>query len=132
MLDTSAEDEIESIDPTIACKVLFQKIDTILKSQINLPPVVNYLKAKEVIDDADKNSIMALMNVDDQWRKLIEIVNATIVLDKEVFLIFLNAIKVGNSVRAKALSDKLYKVINIYIVLYIVIIWYRYTKIKHL
>ena len=107
----------EAIDATVACKVLSDNISTIIKSQINLPSVIDYLIAKEIVNDVDKKRIMALINIDNRWRELLDLVQATIELDEEVFLIFLDAIKDGNTRREKMLADKLYKVINM---LYIV------------
>ena len=107
----------EAIDATVACKVLSENISTIIKSQVNLPSVIDYLIAKEIVNDVDKKRIMALINIDDRWRELLDLVQATIELDEEVFLIFLDAIKDGGTRREKMLADKLYKVINM---LYIV------------
>ena len=53
---------------------------------------------------------MALTNGDDRWRELLDLVQATIELDEEVFLIFLNAIKDSGACR-EMLADKLHKVI---------------------
>ena len=46
-------------------------------------------------------------------RKLLDLVQATIPLDEEVFLIFLDAIKDGGTRREKMLAEKLYKVVNL-------------------
>ena len=53
------------------------------------------------------------INIDDKWRELLDIIRATILLDEEVFLIFLNAIKEGGSRRETTLAHKLYEVTNI-------------------
>ena len=106
MLGTTAD----SIDATIACKVLSDNISTIIKSQVNLPSVVDYLIAKEIVNDVDKKRIMALTSSDDRWRELLDLVQATIELDEEVFPIFLNAIEDGGTRREKMLAAKLYKV----------------------
>ena len=110
----------EAINATVACKVLSENISTIIKSQINFPSFLDKLLAKEVISDVDKRKIMdskTTLSIDERWRELLDLVQATIELDEEVFLIFLDAIKDGGTRREKMLADKLYKVINM---LYIV------------
>ena len=47
------------------------------------------------------------MTIDDKWRELLGIVQATIKLDEEVFL---NAIKNGGTCRETMLADKLHPV----------------------
>ena len=64
------------------------------------------------------------LSIDERWRELLDLVQATIELDEEVFLIFLDAIKHGGTRREIMLADKLYKVINM---LYIVSILILYT-----
>ena len=110
----------EAIDATVACKVLSENISTIIRSQINFPSFLDKLLAKEVISDVDKRKIMdskTTLSIDERWRELLDLVQATIELDEEVFLIFLDAIKGGGTRREKMLADKLYKVVNM---LYIV------------
>ena len=110
----------EAIDATVACKVLSDNISTIIKSQINFPSFLDKLLAKKVISDVDKRKIMdskTTLSIDERWRELLDLVQATIELDEEVFLIFLDAIKDGDTRREIMLADKLYKVINM---LYIV------------
>ena len=117
----------EAIDATVACKVLSENISTIIKSQINFPSFLDKLLAKKVISDVDKRKIMdskTTLSIDERWRELLDLVQATIELDEEVFLIFLDAIKDGDTRREIMLADKLYKVINM---LYIVSILILYT-----
>ena len=52
------------------------------------------------------------MNIDDRWRKLIGIVQATIKLDGEAFITLKNAIEKGGTVKETKLAEKLDKVIN--------------------
>ena len=78
----------ETIDATVACKVLSENISTIIKSQINFPSL-----AKEVISDVDKRKIMdskTTLSIDERWRELLDLVQATIELDEEVFLIIIS------------------------------------------
>ena len=105
-----------TIDAEIACNVLSENISTIIKAQIDLSDVLVKLSAKDIINDSEKRRIMDSKNtlsIDDRWRELLHIVQATIELDEEVFLIFLKAIKDGGSRREKILADKLYKVVNL-------------------
>ena len=102
--------------PEIACKVLSENISTIMKAQIDLSDVLEKLSAKDIINDAEKKEIMDsknTLNINDRWRKLLDLVQATIRLDEEAFQIFLNVIKDGGTRRAQKLADKLYKVINL-------------------
>ena len=109
MLDATCD----LIDVKIACKVLTDSISTIIESKIPLPSFVDKLLEKEIINDVDKRDIIDTKNglsIDERWRTLLELVQSTINLDGSVFLIFLNAIKEGGSVREKLLADKLNKV----------------------
>ena len=122
----------DSIDATIACKVLSENISTIIESQIPLPSVVDYLMLERIISETEKRNIMDTkntMNINERWRELLGIVQATIKLDEEVFLIFLNAIKYGGTRRETMLADKLHKVINMsYCMRHLIILIQIYKK----
>ena len=65
-----------------------------MQSQITLPSFVGKLKVKGISSDTDQRSIMDSTNVltiDDRWRKLIAIVQATISLDLQDFLTLWNS-----------------------------------------
>ena len=103
----------ESIDAAVASQVISENINTIIQSHIPLPSFVGKLLAKGIISDIDQRSIMDSTNVlttDDRWRKLIAIIQATISLDPQCFLTFLNAIEDGGALREKILANKLYEV----------------------
>ena len=107
----------EPIDAAVASQVISENINTIMQSEISLPSFVDKLLVKRIINDIDQRSIMDSTNVltiDDKWRKLIAIIQATIRLDPQDFLTFLNAIKDGGALREKNLANKLYKVIILY------------------
>ena len=103
----------EPIDTAVASQVISENINTIIQSHIPLPSFVDKLKVKGIISDIDQRSIMDtnVLTIDDRWRKLLEIIRATIDIDAQCFLTFLNAIKDGGALREKKLADKLYEVI---------------------
>ena len=113
----------EPIDAAVASQVISENVNTIMQSEISLPSFVDKLLAKGIISDSDQRSILDSTNVltiDDRWRKLIAIIQATIRLDPQDFLTFLNAIKDGGALREKKLANKLYEVINYIIMLYLI------------